>query len=270
MNGTYTPTPDDVAAFEHATWSRCASNYHDGFSVLTGEATGPLLDAVGVGPDSRVLDVGTGTGDVAVGAAERGASVVGIDFSQAMLAEARRLHPEQSFREGSVESLPFTDESFDAVVGNTVLHHLGDPVGALREAHRVLAPSGRVAFTIWAEPESLEAFGLFLGPVAAHAGEADLPHGPLFGVTDSEQLSGLFREACFVDVTVSTLPTVWRMQSIDELLRAFGTWAQLDTFPDTTRKAIEEDVRRAAASYESGDGLAVPNPMLLITGRKPA
>jgi hypothetical protein len=59
------------------------------------------------------------------------------------------------------------------------------------------------------------------------------------------------------------------MPSIDVLLRAFGVWAQLDTFPGGTRQAIEASVRSAATAYQhTGDGFAVPNPMLLITAVK--
>ena len=80
--------PEEVARFENATWSRCASGYMDGFGALVGEAIRPLLDEVNVNRDDRVLDVGTGPGLVAAAAAERGAEVVGVDFSEAMLAEA--------------------------------------------------------------------------------------------------------------------------------------------------------------------------------------
>ena len=122
--------PVEVAQFEHATWSRCAGSYMDGFGALVSEAIGPLLDEVKVSKGSRVLDVGTGPGLVAAAAAERGAHVVGIDFSETMLAQARQLQPNIEFRKAAAESLPFDDAKFDAVVGNFVLHHLAQPEGA--------------------------------------------------------------------------------------------------------------------------------------------
>lgn len=266
MGTTFTAA--DVAAFEHATWSRCAPGYADGFAVLTAQAIEPLMDRVGVGPGTRVLDLGTGTGVVAASVVERGASVVGVDFSEMMISEARRRMPETDFRVASAESLPVEDRSFDAVIGNVVLHHLAEPGRSLGEAQRVLEPQGQIGCTIWAEPESLEAFGLFFAAVEQHAGSAELPHGPLFGVTDSEALISLFVDAGFSHVNVERLSTVWRMDSIDRLLQAFGAWAQLDSFPRETQRRIEDSVRSAAIAYEKADGLEFPNPMLLISATK--
>jgi hypothetical protein len=55
------------------------------------------------------------------------------------------------------------------------------------------------------------------------------------------------------------------VKSIDTLLQAFGTWAQLESFPEASRQAIEADVRSAAVRYIDDDGLSIPNPMLLIS-----
>ena len=95
---------------------------------------------------------GTGPGLVAAAAAERGADVIGIDFSEEMVAEARRLHPDIEFRKAAAESLPFDDGKFDSVVGNFVLHHSGKPGEVLREAFRVLHGGARVGFTVWTDP----------------------------------------------------------------------------------------------------------------------
>lgn len=258
----------EVAAFEHATWSRCAPGYEEGFAHLTREAVDPLLDAAGVAAGSRVLDVGTGSGVAAARALARGAAVTGIDFSDAMLAEARRTVPGVEFRSASAEALPFSDGTFDAVVANATLHHLGEPEKALAEARRVLIAGGRIACTVWAAPETLEAFGIFFAAVGEHAGSAELPHGPLFGVTDHATLSALFTGAGFTDVRIETLPTSWRMASLDELLRALGTWGQLDTFPEPVRGKIEATVRGAAPRYQVDGGLVIPNPMLLIAASR--
>src|SRR5206468_2175110 len=143
-----------------------------------------LLDAVAMSRGSRVLDVGTGPGIVAAAVMARGGEVIGIDFSEAMLAEARRRNPAIEFRQASADALPFADGTFDAVVSNLVLHHLGRPEQALREAYRVLRSGGHVGFTVWGDPTKLEAIGLFFAAVAKHMGTAELPNGPLFGVSD--------------------------------------------------------------------------------------
>src|SRR5262249_38260483 len=136
------PIADPAAfhAFERAGWESVPRPYHDAWGSLTTQVVGPLLDAAHVGARTRVLDVGTGPGSVAAAAARRGASVVAVDFSEAMLAEARRHHPGIDFRSGDAEALPFEDAVFDAVVMSFGLLHLARPDQALGEAHRVLRP----------------------------------------------------------------------------------------------------------------------------------
>lgn len=256
---------DTVARFEHETWSRCAEGYMDGFGALVTEGIAPLLDAVGVSAGDRVLDIGTGPGPVAAMAAERRARPVGLDFSEAMLAEARRAHPEIEFHSGSAEALPFGDNEFDAVVGNFVLHHTGDPTKVLSEVFRVLRPQGRMGFTVWADPSKLEAFGLFFAAVEEHGGAAELPHGPLFGVSDFEVFHQMLGDAGFRDCRVHELQIAWRMRSIDSLLAAFRDWADMEAFPSDVRDVIEGTVRERAGAYLRGDAFVIPNPAILMS-----
>src|SRR5882672_9895413 len=107
--------PDAFQQFEHAGWQRAAEHYAGAFGALTMQTADALLDAVGAGPGARLLDVATGPGFIA-GAAAPGATVVGLDFSPAMIAEAQSRHSDVVFREGDAEALPFEDESIDAVV----------------------------------------------------------------------------------------------------------------------------------------------------------
>src|SRR6266545_1280703 len=96
----------DVAAFhefEKSGWERASAHYEDAFGALTRQTAGRLLDAAGVSSGSRVLDVATGPGSIAAAAAARGAEVVGLDFSAAMIADAQRRYPSIAFREGDAE-----------------------------------------------------------------------------------------------------------------------------------------------------------------------
>src|SRR6187200_525991 len=73
------------------------------------------VDLAQVGPGSRALDVATGTGDLAIELARRGASVVGLDFSDGMLELARKKAPGIEFVQGNALALDYPDASFDAV-----------------------------------------------------------------------------------------------------------------------------------------------------------
>jgi SAM-dependent methyltransferase len=173
---------DAFNAFEAAGWETHAAGYEEFFGPITTRLVEPLLDAAGVRPGARVLDVASGPGYVAARAAERGASVVGVDIAEAMISLARRLHPQLEFRHGSAEALPLRDESFDAALGNFVVLHLGRPEQAAAELARVLVPGGRVALTVWDLPDRARFIGVFLDAVAAAGATPpeDLPVGPPF------------------------------------------------------------------------------------------
>src|SRR4051794_17819963 len=110
-----------------------------------------VLDAAGVTAGTRLLDVGCGSGLALQLAHERGAIVSGIDISPGLLGIARERLLDADLREGDMETLPFADEAFDAVVGINAFQFAGDPVGALREAKRVT--SGPVVVSLFAAPE---------------------------------------------------------------------------------------------------------------------
>jgi SAM-dependent methyltransferase len=175
--------PDVVAKYECETWNRCADDYFDTFAGITGETVPILLEAAGIRPGSKVLEIGSGPGHVADMLVQVGADVTGVDFSSKMVEVAQSRYPEITFRRADAEKLPFEAESYDAVVANFVVHHLARPEIVFREVNRVLKPRGRFAFSVWGAPEEQSSIGAFFGAVMAHHDLEELPHGPLFGVT---------------------------------------------------------------------------------------
>jgi demethylmenaquinone methyltransferase / 2-methoxy-6-polyprenyl-1,4-benzoquinol methylase len=101
-------------------------------------------DLARVGPGSRALDVATGTGDLAVQLARRGASVVGLDFSEPMLELARDKAPGVEFVQGNALELPWADAEFDAVTVGFGARNFADLDRGLAEMARVTKPGGRV------------------------------------------------------------------------------------------------------------------------------
>ena len=102
------------------------------------------VDLAHVGPGSRALDVATGTGDLAIELARRGAEVTGSDFAPAMLEIARRKAPGLIFDEGDALELDYTDGSFDAVTVGFGARNFADLDRGLRQMARVTKPGGRV------------------------------------------------------------------------------------------------------------------------------
>jgi demethylmenaquinone methyltransferase/2-methoxy-6-polyprenyl-1,4-benzoquinol methylase len=117
------------------------------------------VDFAGVGPGSRVLDVATGTGDLAIELARRvapGGEVVGSDFSEAMLARARtKPKPpgaELRFEWGDALELPFADCAFDAATVGFGARNFSDLARGLAEMVRVVRPGGRVVVLEFTSP----------------------------------------------------------------------------------------------------------------------
>lgn len=113
-----------------------------------------LVDAAGVGPGDEVLDVACGTGNVAITAARRGATVTGLDITPAMLDEARDNAAiagveDVDWREGDATDLPFEDDTFDVAISCVGHMFATPPDDAAEELLRVVRPGGRIAFTSW-------------------------------------------------------------------------------------------------------------------------
>ena len=105
----------------------------------------------------RVLDACCGTGDLAIAARARGADVVGLDFSEAMLERAGAKSTEIEWVRGDVLALPFDDASFDAVTVGFGVRNVDDLDAGLRELRRVLRPGGRLGILEITRPRGVVA-----------------------------------------------------------------------------------------------------------------
>jgi demethylmenaquinone methyltransferase/2-methoxy-6-polyprenyl-1,4-benzoquinol methylase len=120
-----------------------------------------LIQAIDPRPGLRILDVATGTGLVAAGLAQRGATVIALDQSEDMLDGARQrlaAHPDLAARiklvQGEAEELPFADGEFDALSFTYLLRYVDDRAATMRELARVVKPGGRIAMVEFAVPRS--------------------------------------------------------------------------------------------------------------------
>jgi demethylmenaquinone methyltransferase/2-methoxy-6-polyprenyl-1,4-benzoquinol methylase len=135
---------------------------YDRYSALLSLGQDPrwrrfLVSRVEAGPGDTVLDVATGTGAVARElVARKGCTVVGLDQSPEMLAEARRRLPtDVELVEASAESIPFPDASFDALTFTYLLRYVSDPAATVRELARVVRPGGTIAGLEFAVPRGI-------------------------------------------------------------------------------------------------------------------
>jgi SAM-dependent methyltransferase len=121
--------------------------------IITTPPAAKLVKFAGVKAGDRVLDVGCGTGVVAITAALRGAKAAGLDLTPALIERARQnaaiAGVDVEFVEGDAEALPYPDGSFDVVLSQFGHMFAPRPAVALREMLRVLKKGGRVAFSTW-------------------------------------------------------------------------------------------------------------------------
>jgi demethylmenaquinone methyltransferase / 2-methoxy-6-polyprenyl-1,4-benzoquinol methylase len=157
----------------------------------------------------RVLDACCGTGDLALAARARGADVVGLDFSEAMLERARAKSSDVDWVRGDVLALPFDDASFDAVTVGFGVRNVDDLEAGLRELRRVLRPGGRLGILEITRPRGVVApfYRLWFDRVVPLLGKA-LPGGSAYTYLPAsvrrfpgpEELAGLLETCGFAAV----------------------------------------------------------------------
>lgn len=144
--------PDPFAEFKQRQREMWAS--FTPTATFTTPVAATLVAFAGVAAGERVLDVGTGTGVVAITAARAGADVSALDLTPALLTQARENAriaglPGITWTEGDAERLPYPDASFDVVLSQFGHMFAPRPEVAVAEMRRVLKPGGRVTFATW-------------------------------------------------------------------------------------------------------------------------
>lgn len=144
------PDPAALKARQQATWASGNFAVVASRIVISAET---LCESAGLQAGWRVLDVCTGSGNAALGAARRGCCATGVDFVPALLEHGRMRAKaemlEVDFKEGDAENLPFADNAFDAVLSIYGVMFAPDHAKAARELVRVCRPGGTIALACW-------------------------------------------------------------------------------------------------------------------------
>jgi len=261
--------------FERTGWAKQAEHYDSLVGQMTRQAVEALLAAVNARPGVKLLDVASGPGYVAAEATRRGLDALGTDIAGDMVDEARRRFPKAKFEVADAENLSFGDASFDAITCAFGMLHFPRPGRAVAEAHRVLRPGGRFAFTVWCGAAKAKVLTLIAEAVQRHTdGSVVLPPGPgIFTLSDPWVLTALMEAAKFADVRIDELPCFFAPASPSEvfdmmrksMVRATYVYErQTADVQHRIEQAIEDE---AAKALTAGNG-NIPCPAFLVSGAK--
>lgn len=240
-----------------------AANAYEALMVpaLFGEWAPRVADAAEIRPGQRVLDVACGTGVLAREILSRvgdAGTVAGLDASPGMLEVARQRAPTVEWRQGVAESLPYGDDSFDAVVSQFGLMFFSERRDALAEAVRVLSPSGHLAVAVWDSLDNIPAYAAEVELVERIAGRpaADSLRAP-FVLGDQRGLASLFEDIGARPVEITTHHGTARFPSIRVMVEAdLRGWLPIMGIVLTEAEVthILEEAEHVLGSYVTADG----------------
>lgn len=273
-----TPHWNEFGWLEHAGWERVAERYEEFWEALTASFVGPLLDLLGAGRGSRLLDLACGPGAVSEAASSRGARTLGVDFSSRMIRVARRRNPFLAYVEGDAHALPFDPGTFDAVAINFGVLHFSDPDRVLAEVLRVLEPGGKLGFTVWSGPEENPWARILGDAIEAHADpDSRVEQGPpRYRLADPLECRRILGEMGFVpgSVTVCTEQAYWRVPTHSFAFAAerdggVRTAAVLAAQAPERLERIRRAVEAAMQPFAAAEGYAIPMTARVISAASP-
>lgn len=201
-------------------WDESAEGYDRSFARLCAGVIPAVLTSLGPAAGRRLLDAGTGTGELAASGQRAGFDVIGVDTSGHMLEIARRTHPGIRFERGDLTALTLADDSVDVATASFVINHTPDPRQSLRELSRVLVTGGMAAVTIW--PYRVSPLNLLWRRVIDESGAVQPPLERLPPHLDFDRtcdgLAQLMTEEGFGDATAHEVQ--WRFE-----IEADDLWA---------------------------------------------
>ncbi len=243
-------------------WSAVADEWSRSWGSFASPAWPHLLEHAGVGPGTRVLDVGCGSGELLAHVSRLGAEAAGVDPAPEMRARARVRVPAAEVRDGHAERLPFPDASVDVVVAVNALQFAGDVLAALAEMSRVLGPGGAVAVASWAEGSRNDLDVVERAVAAAHDDEVP-PDGEL---RQPGGLEAVLAAAGLDLVAAGLAPAPWRAPDDDALVRGVLLGEDPSTMAELAPVVVD-----AARPFRSDDGSYVlRNALRWAVARTPA
>ena len=240
-----------------------------------------LLDLAQIGKGQSVLDLGCGSGQPAILESQKvgfSGQVIALDIAAEMLAVATQKAASLGvqniqFLRRDMDTLPFPENSFDAVTARFSLMFVPEPRKTLQEIHRVLRPGRSFACSVWASADDNPLPRTILRQFAEVPGNDPSTPGP-FRFGNKEELPNLMKETGFDTITQDQTNIGEKFLSgehyVEHLLEASALWGGLllELPPDQKAEAIALLASAAEAKREA-DRVVIPRCAWLLSGRKP-
>jgi ubiquinone/menaquinone biosynthesis C-methylase UbiE len=238
-----------------------------------------LVDALDPQPGETVLELAAGVGDTGFTAARRlGAEgrLIATDFSDQMVQAARRRADElgvsnAEFRTLDAERMDLDDSSVDGVLCRWGYMLMGNPTAALAETRRVLRDGGRVAFSVWGQPNQNPWASIPARALLEQTGaEPPDPFAPgIFAMASEERTRELLSAAGLQPLRVENVEMAWRFESAEEywhyVIDVKGALAMLvRALPEEEQAALSDEVGRRLEPYAEGRGYRLPGMCLNV------
>jgi SAM-dependent methyltransferase len=269
-------TSTDYRTESFANWQRVAPSWErrrEEMWLATEPVSRNLVERLQLRPGQTVLELAAGPGQTGLLAADAvgpEGRLISTDFAPAMVDAARRLAQELGLanvehRVMDAEVMDLGDASVDAVLCRWGFMLFADPGRAFAETRRVLRPGGRLAFAVWAAPDS--------NPWASVVGRAVVAHGAMpppepdapgmFFLANPERIEAFVRAAGFDSVEIEDVPVVFSYDGFDDYWKTTlelgaGIANALAPLPDEDRQQIRAGVEGAAEPYRTAGGYEFP------------
>lgn len=202
------------------------------------ELAGGVLEWLAPQAGEHILDMGCGNGQLTQRIAATGASVLGVDASEEMVAAARQRGVIADV--GDAEALPYASSIFDAVFSNAALHWVRDQDAMMTQVHRVLKPGGRFVAEMGGQG-NIAAIRVALMAVLARHGHGDREDGVNYYPTPEAYAHRLERHGFQVErIALIPRPTPLTEGGMEGWLRTFRRGV-LDSLPESLRETVVQE-----------------------------
>ncbi|NIP13202.1 MAG: methyltransferase domain-containing protein [Pseudomonadales bacterium] len=257
-----------------------ASNWvaaEERMNELLAPITAAVLEAAAVKPNETVLDVGCGCGATSRTMADAGATVLGIDISEPMLARARERAESESltFIEADAQSHPF-DTAFDLLFSRFGVMFFADPVAAFANLRAALKADGRLCFVCWRAPAENPWLGVGMAAAQPFLPPAETPDprapGP-FAFADPDYLNQVLNDAGFEDVAITPHDPQMRLgadlaEAMEFVTRVGPLSNALKELEPDQREAALAAVRKALTPFAGPSSVLLGGACWIATGQR--